>query len=131
MAHTQLEPVSVIVGPGAVPDYTYNATIDRWVDGDTVYMTVDLGFRMTSNTDFRLYGINTPERTQPGYHEATAFAEGLAPSGTAVVIKTYKDPDKYGRWLAQIFVGTTYVNQSLIDSGHAVPYFGGTKVSDN
>jgi micrococcal nuclease len=122
-----------LVGPNAVPDYTYKATVDRWVDGDTVWLTVDLGFRFTMNSDFRLYGINTPEHNQPGFHEATAFAEAHAPAGSPVVIRSYKDPDKYGRWIVQIFVGGTVLvgqtdlNDALVASGLAVPYFGGTK----
>ena len=123
----------VLIGPNAVPDYTYKATIDRWVDGDTVWLVVDLGFRITMHSDFRLYGINTPERGQTGYNEATHFAETSAPAGSDVIIKSYKDPDKYGRWVVQIFVGDiivtgqTDLNDALIAGGFAVPYFGGTK----
>lgn len=123
----------VLVGPNAVPDYTYKATIVRWVDGDTVWLTVDLGFRFTMTSDFRLYGINTPERGQTGYNEATQFAEKSAPVGSSVIIKSYKDPDKYGRWIVQIFtgditvVGQTDLNDALVAGGFAVPYFGGTK----
>lgn len=125
-----------IVGPTAVPDYTYKAIVERWVDGDTVWLTVDLGFRIKMTSDFRLYGINTPERGQPGFHEATSYAEANAPEGSSIVIKSFKDPDKYGRWIVQIFVGTailvgvTYIpelNEALVASGLAVPYFGGTK----
>jgi micrococcal nuclease len=109
------------------PEYTYKATVVRWVDGDTVYLEVDLGFRLTMLADYRLYGINTPERGQVNYKEATAFAEQLAPVGAIIVAKTYKDPEKYGRWLAELYVDDTNINQALIASGLAVPYFGGTK----
>lgn len=122
-----------LVGPNAIPDYTYKATILRWVDGDTVWLTVDLGFRFTMTSDFRLYGVNTPERGQTGYSEATAFTNQLAPQGSDVVIKSYKDPDKYGRWIVQIFAGgavatgQTDINEAIIAGGFGVPYFGGTK----
>lgn len=112
----------------AAPAYTYAATLDRWVDGDTAWLTVDLGFRTTTSTDFRLWGINTPEHNQPGFHEATAFAEGMAPAGSAVMVQTYKDPDKYGRWLAEVFTPEgKSVNDALIAAGLAQPYFGGHK----
>ena len=111
----------------ATPAYIYKAVIDRWVDGDTVWMTVDLGFRIASSTAFRLYGINTPERGQPGYAEATARAESLAPAGSAVTAKTYKNPDKYGRWLVEVFAKDIIVNQRLVTEGLAVAYFGGTR----
>ena len=41
--------------------YTYNAKLDRVVDGDTVDATVDLGFDTWKFIRIRLVGINTPE----------------------------------------------------------------------
>lgn len=119
-----------------VPDYTYeNAKILKWVDGDTVDLqitvTTDIGFGVVNTSliceRFRLYGINTPERGQPYYSEATAFAESQAPVGSIVTAKTYKAKEKYGRYLVEIYVGTEHVNEALVASGLAVPYFGGTK----
>lgn len=112
--------------------YEYKATVVRWVDGDTVDLRVDLGFRMFAETRFRLYGIDTPERGQPGYADATKSAESLAPAGSPVRIETYKDADKYGRWLALVYPIGDYgsipdVSNQLINLGHGKPYFGGTK----
>lgn len=110
--------------------YEYSATVTRWVDGDTVDLRVDLGFRLFAETRFRLYGIDTPERGHTNYTEATALANELAPPGATVTIRTYKDADKYGRWLADILTATEdNVNNALIASGYAKPYFGGTKTS--
>ncbi len=39
--------------------YEYNARLTRVVDGDTVWLDVDLGFGVHANSDFLLYGINT------------------------------------------------------------------------
>lgn len=109
--------------------YTYRAQVQRWVDGDTVDLRVDLGFKMWAETRFRLYGIDTPERGQTGWAEATAEAKRLAPEGSFVIAETYKDGDKYGRWLALIEIEDgAVVNQKLIDGGFAVEYYGGTKV---
>lgn len=107
----------------------YDATVIRWVDGDTVWLRVDLGFRISVDLDFRLYGIDTPERGQPGYREATMFNMDHAPAGSSLVAVTRPDPEKYGRWLAELTVtgtGTT-LNQMLLDAKLAVPYFGGKK----
>ena len=41
--------------------YEYSAIIRRWVDGDTVDVTLDLGFDIWFNNRVRLLGINTPE----------------------------------------------------------------------
>ena len=103
----------------------------RWVDGDTVDLRVtlahDFGFRFrygfSFDDRFRLYGVNTPERGEPGWAEATAECSRLAPAGSLVFLRTFKDSrDKYGRWLAEIFVDGVSLNQALVAGGFAVPY---------
>jgi micrococcal nuclease len=107
--------------------YEYNAKVVRWIDGDTVELTVDLGFHLTKTDHFRLDGIDTPERGKPGYKEATARAMSLAPVGTEVHTVTSK-ADKYGRYLAVLWpdVGPP-INTVLVEEGLATPYWGGTK----
>lgn len=105
------------------PIYQYAAIVERIVDGDTVDFNVDLGFRTWMKGRFRLAGINTPERGQPGWAEANAFLAEQIPIGSWVVIQTYKPPlDKYGRWLAVIWKGETNINELMVTSQHAVPY---------
>ena len=41
--------------------YEYKCTVDRVVDGDTIDVTLDLGFSVLYKTRVRLYGIDTPE----------------------------------------------------------------------
>lgn len=111
--------------------YSYLATVERWIDGDTVWLTVDLGFRMTMRDSFRLLGIDTPERGQDGYHEATIRATELAPVGATVRIETAK-AGKYGRWLANVFLQTgdyaeRTVNDILVEEMLARPYDGGLR----
>lgn len=100
---------------------TYPATIRRWVDGDTVDLDVDLGFHMHALLRFRLQGVNTPERGEPGWAEATAYCNGLAPAGTHVMASTLKDGDKYGRWLTIIRIPDMElsVNARLLEDGMA------------
>lgn len=122
--------------------YAYSARVIRWIDGDTVDLRVDLGFRTFIETRFRLYGIDTPERGQKNHDQAQALCESLAPVGSGVFIRTHKDPDKYGRWLADVDTLVTVkdtpaisidtksginINTRLLEFGLAVPYFGGTK----
>ena len=108
--------------------YEYEATVRRWVDGDTVDVDIDLGFDLIySNQRIRLYGIDAPEQRTRDLVEkerglaATAYVNEQAPVGSKVVIKTYKD-DKYGRILGEIFVGDTNLNTLLTVEGHAVRY---------
>lgn len=110
--------------------YEYYATLDRVVDGDTVWLHVDLGFRSSLRVDFRLYGINAPEMV--GATRTAAIASktelerllGLGP----ISITTHKADatDKYGRWLATIYVhtktGPVSVNDALLSGSFAVKY---------
>lgn len=97
--------------------YQYRATVKRWVDGDTVEMFVDMGFRTSRIETFRLLGINTPERGQPGYHEARARAEQLMPVATELVILSERR-EKYGRYL----ISLPLVSDVLIAEGLGVPF---------
>lgn len=107
--------------------YEYRANVIRWIDGDTVELEVDLGFRLTFQDHFRLDGIDTPERGKAGAVTAKLRAEQLAPPGTELLITTAK-ADKYGRYLAALWtdVGPT-VNHKLVEEGFAKPYYGGKK----
>ncbi len=107
--------------------HVYRATIIRWVDGDTVDCEVDLGFYTVSRQRFRLDGINTPERGQPGYAEAILFASEICPVGSKVEIESQKT-EKFGRWLAVIRgKDGASVNQKLFEAGLAKAYSGGPR----
>lgn len=109
--------------------YTYKAKVLRWVDGDTVEFRVDLGFRLWMECNFRLNGIDTPEKGKPNYKEASRFAASMAPPESDTIIRSYKNPDKYGRWLCDIYVDGKCVNEALVASGLAYVYHGGTKIT--
>jgi micrococcal nuclease len=102
----------------------YPATVNRWIDGDTVDLTIDLGFRITHRGHFRLLGVNTPERGQEGWGAAKLFCETAAPAGSTVRVVTHKsDPaDKYGRWLADVLAGGMFLNAELVREQLAEPY---------
>lgn len=118
--------------PLPAPDFTQHvlpATVVRWVDGDTCYLDVALPFGLTARMDFRLFGIDTPERGFRGWAEASGMSRHLAPAGALVSVRTFKDPDKYGRYLA--VVGTSdgrVVNDELVLAGLAGLYSGGARV---
>ena len=110
-------------------EYTH-VVADRVVDGDTVVLAIDLGNKIVWSDTFRLKGIDTPERGQPGYREAATRLTELIAHGIARV-QTFK-PDKYGRWLVDIYVGgdcggEVLVNTKLVLEGHARVYDGGKK----
>lgn len=110
--------------------YEYNAKVVRIVDGDTVWLDVDLGFGIHANLDFRLLGINTPEivgATKVAGLAAKAELQRLLALGS-LRVETHKS-DKYGRWLATLFVkpgdgAEVNVNAQLELGKFATPYLG-------
>jgi len=129
-----------IVDSNPVPKYLYHAKVERWVDGDTVDLEVDLGFKVSVHERFRLFGIDTPEMhpkkadfpSEEARQDevklakaALKYATSLAPPGSSVVVETFKDAQgKYGRWLVRVYVPTRdqCINDLLLQKGHAKPY---------
>ena len=85
--------------------YDYRAKLIRAVDGDTIDCEVDLGFTVFVRIRFRLAGVDTPERGQPGFHEATdelvGLLEGVSDDEGWFTVRSTKT-GKYGRWLCDI-----------------------------
>lgn len=110
--------------------YTYAADLRRVIDGDTLEVAVDLGFRVSIVQRIRLLDIDAPERhTQPG-RAATAFVvlwmSTHARAGR-LLIHTRKpaDTDRYGRYLAHVHAPDgRNLNTDLLTAGHATPHPG-------
>jgi len=75
--------------------YTYVATVQRVVDGDTIALDVNLGFRTWRRASFRLVGINARELHALGGPEARDNLAAVLPPGTVVTLTSVK-PDKFG-----------------------------------
>lgn len=103
--------------------YQYTATVIRVVDGDTVHLDVDLGFDIKRKDSFRLYGINAPERSTEAGKVSKAWLEKMLPVGTSVRVNTFKDKrEKYGRFLATLWLGDKNLNETLVTEGYAAPH---------
>lgn len=109
--------------------YHYEATVVRVVDGDTIDLKVDLGFRCNFTDRFRLANIDAPERGQTGWSESKTALEGMLPVGSKIHIVTehprMRDPrDGFGRWIATLFVDSeaTSVNDQMVGLGYAKIY---------
>jgi micrococcal nuclease len=112
--------------------YTYRVLrIDRVIDGDTVDVTLDLGFGIMLKQRLRVIGVNAPEMRSSDAKErelaqaAKAFAEQWLISNGQMVVTTYKD-DKYGRILGDFRREhhAESFSEALLSSGHAVKYSG-------
>ena len=110
--------------------YEYRATLRKVVDGDTLRLDVDLGWGVwVRNQSVRLHGVDTPERGQPGWAEATQFVKDwMGNLNAPLTIQTTKDhTGKYGRMLVAVWRGEEThpkhsLNTALLDAGHAVVY---------
>lgn len=112
----------------AGPSYVYNAVLDRTVDGDTVYLRVDLGFRVFASVEFRLARVNAPEmkgESRKAGEASRDFLDALL-AGKALRVQSDKSRDKYGRWIGEVYYlwkGDWHsASDELLVEGHAVPF---------
>lgn len=121
--------------------YEYDVLECTVVDGDTVDLTIDLGFGLSRKDRFRLYGpdpngkagLNAPEMSTTEGKMAAAWLAGylstLLDNGFTLIAQTVKDRrEKYGRYLVVLFarkpgarVTSTPVNinEMLLEQGYA------------
>jgi micrococcal nuclease len=110
--------------------YEYKATLDRIVDGDTIDLIIDMGFKMTTNQRIRLANINTHE-TYGQKHDSDEYKAGMkaknyvvkrfADNENVVKIETSKLTGKYGRYIGVIWFADsqTSLNDELVELGLA------------
>jgi|TARA_R110002020_G_scaffold474674_2_gene706710 endonuclease YncB( thermonuclease family) len=115
--------------------YHYRAKIERVVDGDTIDVTLDLGFDLHMQARIRFAGINAPEsRTrdlvekQKGL-EAKRFVEDWIGNCETLIVQTQLDKKgKFGRILGNILNHEgACLNDEMVSLGHATPYDGGKR----
>lgn len=110
--------------------YEYKAKLDRVVDGDTVDLIIDVGFKITINQRIRLAHIDTPEifnvkKTTEEYEKGIAamkyVEKRLADNRNEMKINTYKTIEKYGRYLGIIWLEDSDIslNDELVQKGYA------------
>jgi len=124
--------------------YDYKCKVVKVVDGDTVDVDIDLGFGIwMRNERVRIMGIDTPEsRTRDLVEKKFGLAakerlKQLLGESTVLRTQIAKNGEdmkgKFGRILGDFDVydaktdAVRPVTKILIDEGHAVLYFGGSK----
>lgn len=99
------------------PSPADTVTVTKIVDGDTIVVE-----RNNEETKVRLLAIDTPEQGECLHDEATARLAELIPPGTRVRLEYDQErQDRYGRDLAGVFEGDTFVNEQLLLDGYARP----------
>ena len=137
--------MGVMTPPNRKSCYNFRVIkIDKVLDGDTIDVTIDLGFDLYKKERVRIAGVDTPEKRtrdleekELGIHATNWLKEKLegAISGDDdLVIRTelVGGVGKYGRLLGWCYIGDAAVslNEQMIEEGYAWAYDGGTKQKD-
>ena len=125
--------------------YNFRVTeINKVLDGDTIDVTIDLGFDLYKKERVRVAGVDTPEKRTRDLEE-----KALGIDATNWLKKKLEDTingdgelsirtelvggvGKYGRLLGWLYINDSEVslNELMIDEGYAWEYDGGTKQKD-
>ena len=137
--------MGAMIPPSRKSCYNFRVTkINKVVDGDTIDVTIDLGFDLYKKERVRVAGIDTPEKRTRNLEEkalgidATNWLKAkLAEAITGddeLTIRTELSGGigKYGRLLGWLYIGDGDVslNEEMITQGYAWSYDGGTKKKD-
>ena len=137
--------MGVMTPPSRKSCYNFRVTeINRVVDGDTIDVTIDLGFDLYKKERVRVAGVDTPEKRPRDLEEkalgldATHWLkeklEGAIDGDDELTIRTELKGGvgKYGRLLGWLYVGDEQVslNEQMITEGYAWDYDCGTKKKD-
>ena len=138
-------PMGAMTPPNRKSCYNFRVVeINRVLDGDTIDVTIDLGFDLYKKERVRVAGVDTPEKRtrdleekELGIHATNWLKEkleGAVAGDDDLVIRTelVGGVGKYGRLLGWLYIGDADVslNEAMIEEGYAWAYDGGTKQKD-
>ncbi|WP_299082788.1 thermonuclease family protein [uncultured Paraglaciecola sp.] len=113
----------VFVKPPSDPNivWWYRATVTNIVDGDTIDIKLDRGFKdFTNGKRIRLAYIDCPDKDRSAKQAAKEHLEELVSVGDEVLIHTHKDKSgMYGRLIAEVISRGVNLCRAQLDSGHA------------
>ena len=134
--------MGAMVPPSRKSCYNFRVvTVDKVLDGDTIDVTIDLGFDLFKKERVRVAGVDTPEKRtrdleekELGIHATNWLKEKLEDvlaGDDELIVRTelHGGVGKYGRLLGWLYVGDEAVslNEQMITQGYAHAYDGGTK----
>lgn len=115
--------------------FTYQAAVDKIIDGDTLLVTFNFHLNVTISQKLRLRGVDCPEMGTEEGQKARRFVQSRLKGCDFVIVKTYKDrSDKFDRYIADVFYAPNekdpalvaaqgvYLNQELLNECLAVGY---------
>ena len=134
--------MGAMVPPSRKSCYNFRVVkIDKVVDGDTIDVTIDLGFDLYKKERVRIAGVDTPEKRTRDLEEKALGLDATywmkdklnetIKGDEELIIRTELKggTGKYGRLLGWLYVGddTVSLNEQMITEGYAWSYDGGTK----
>ena len=138
--------MGAMVPPSRKSCYNFRVTeINRVLDGDTIDVTIDLGFDLYKKERVRVAGVDTPEKRTRDLEEKALgidatnwlkkkLEDTIAGDGDELAIRTelVGGMGKYGRLLGWLYINedTISLNEQMITEGYAWEYDGGTKQKD-
>ena len=138
-------PMGAMTPPSRKSCYNFRVIeINRVLDGDTIDVTIDLGFDLYKKERVRVAGVDTPEKRTRDLEEkalgcdATNWLkeklEGAVSGDDELSVRTelVGGVGKYGRLLGWLYIGDSELslNEQMIAEGYAWEYDGGTKKKD-
>ena len=137
--------MGAMVPPSRKSCYNFRVTkINRVVDGDTIDVTIDLGFDLYKKERVRVAGVDTPEKRTRNLEEKALGIDATnwlkdkltetIKGDEELIIRTELKGGvgKYGRLLGWLYIGDSDIslNEQMIEEGYAWEYDGGTKKKD-
>ncbi|RMD62216.1 nuclease [Candidatus Parcubacteria bacterium] len=103
--------------PDCIPQSTQQqvGTVVNVVDGDTIDVIIE-----GQTYRVRYIGIDTPEKDEIFYKEATQANRELVLGKTVLLIKDVSETDRYGRLLRYVVADNQFVNYELVRRGYAM-----------
>ena len=134
--------MGAMIPPSRKSCYNFRVVeVNRVVDGDTIDVTIDLGFDLFKKERVRIAGVDTPEKRTRDLEEKELGIEatnwlkekldGAISGDDDLIIRTelVGGMGKYGRLLGWLYIGDNELslNEIMIEEGYAWEYDGGTK----
>ena len=85
--------------------------VQRVIDGDTIVMA--------DGARVRYIGMDTPERGEPFFDEATEYNRRLVEGRRVQLVEDESETDRFGRLLRYVLAGDILVNAELVREGLA------------
>ena len=91
----------------------FKGIVTKVIDGDTIKV---------NDITIRLALVDTPERGEVGYQEATSYTTRLCPEGSEVFVDEDdgQTSGSYGRMIAKVYCGGKAINEGLLVSKNAI-----------